>query len=190
MIYLLGRDPLVKNSTQDRAGKFTKSNSKNAKFSCCGNNTTMVVHSQIKSKFIQFAQEYFTRYVEGLEPATSGPTTQRSTSWAIHTIYKTSLNKDLNFFLCNLKVTGPKRYFDLKSCLFRISIELLLLNLITNPSFLTTGNLPLITNPLQMSPFLLNLNLNPLYSIRGGSTIRAEPLTKKPTGDWTLIKPL
>jgi len=32
----------------------------------------------------------------------------------------------------------------------------------------------------QMSPFLLNLNLKPLYSKRGGSTIRADPLTKKP----------
>jgi hypothetical protein len=32
-----------------------------------------------------------------------------------------------------------------------------------------------------MSPFLLNLTLNPLYSIRGGSTTRADPLTKKPS---------
>lgn len=32
-----------------------------------------------------------------------------------------------------------------------------------------------------MLPFLLNLNLNPLYSNRGGSTTRADPFTKKPT---------
>ena len=32
----------------------------------------------------------------------------------------------------------------------------------------------------QISPFLLNLNLKPLYSMRGGSTIRADPFMKKP----------
>jgi hypothetical protein len=32
-----------------------------------------------------------------------------------------------------------------------------------------------------MSPFLLNLNLNPLYSVLGGSTIRADPFTNRPT---------
>jgi hypothetical protein len=33
--------------------------------------------------------------------------------------------------------------------------------------------------PLQTSPFLLNLNLNPLYSSLGGSVTLAEPLIKK-----------
>jgi len=31
-----------------------------------------------------------------------------------------------------------------------------------------------------MSPFTLYLYLKPLYSIRGGSTTRAEPFTKRP----------
>lgn len=41
-----------------------------------------------------------------------------------------------------------------------------------------------------MSPFLLNLNLKPLYSKRGGSTICAEPLTKKPIVVFFRLKPL
>ena len=33
---------------------------------------------------------------------------------------------------------------------------------------------------LTISPFILNLYLNPLYSTLGGSTMRAEPFTKNP----------
>jgi len=37
------------------------------------------------------------------------------------------------------------------------------------------------TNNIRtISPLILNLYLNPLYSILGGSTIRADPFTKKP----------
>ena len=49
-----------------------------------------------------------------------------------------------------------------------------------DPSPRAAGYLARTNKPRQMSPFLLNLNLKPLYSKRGGSTTRAEPLTKKP----------
>ena len=42
----------------------------------------------------------------------------------------------------------------------------------------------------QISPFLLKRTLKPLYSRRGGSTTRAEPLTKKPKVDDFRLKPL
>tara|TARA_B110000093_G_C12686391_1_gene292252 strand:- start:171 stop:344 length:174 start_codon:yes stop_codon:yes gene_type:complete len=54
----------------------------------------------------------------------------------------------------------------------------------TEPSLFKIGLTARIIKALQMSPFLLNLNLNPLYSIRGGSTDLAEPLIKNPIGDF------
>jgi len=44
--------------------------------------------------------------------------------------------------------------------------------------------------PRQIFPFLLNLNLNPLYSTLGGSTTLAEPLIKNPIGEDPRLKPL
>jgi hypothetical protein len=41
-----------------------------------------------------------------------------------------------------------------------------------------------------MSPLILYLYLNPLYSWRGGSTTRAEPFTKKPLYDTFRLNPL
>lgn len=41
-----------------------------------------------------------------------------------------------------------------------------------------------------MSPFILYLYLNPLYSILGGSTTRDEPFTKKPSLVNLRLKPL
>jgi len=43
---------------------------------------------------------------------------------------------------------------------------------------------------LQILPRTLYLYLNPLYSTRGGSTMRAEPFTKKPTEVARRWKPL
>lgn len=60
---------------------------------------------------------------------------------------------------------------------------LLLKKFKTEPSTEFILYLVRIINPLQISPFLLNLTLNPLYSIRGGSTERAEPLMKCPISD-------
>lgn len=45
-------------------------------------------------------------------------------------------------------------------------------------------------SPLQISPFILYLYLNPLYSILGGSTILADPLTKKPSFVLLRLNPL
>ena len=42
----------------------------------------------------------------------------------------------------------------------------------------------------QISPFRLKRTLNPLYSRRGGSTTRAEPLMKKPNVEDFRLKPL
>ena len=86
-----------------------------------------------------------------------------------------------NFFLFIKYETGPKRYFDLISCFFFNKIVLLFLKKIDEPSFFIKKYFDLIIKPLQISPFLLNLNLNPLYSSLGGSTIRAVDLTKNPT---------
>jgi len=58
------------------------------------------------------------------------------------------------------------------------------------PSFFERLYLTRIKSPRQISPFRLNLNLKPLYSIRGGSTERAEPLIKKPTVVVLRLKPL
>jgi hypothetical protein len=57
---------------------------------------------------------------------------------------------------------------------------LLVLKYTTEPSIRLVGNFVRTIIDRHMSPFLLNLNLKPLYSTRGGSTTRAEPFTKKP----------
>jgi hypothetical protein len=41
----------------------------------------------------------------------------------------------------------------------------------------------------QMSPFKLYLYLKPLYSKRGGSTMRADPFTKQPLIDTLRLEP-
>ena len=58
------------------------------------------------------------------------------------------------------------------------------------PSFFNEASLLRINNPRQISPFLLNLNLNPLYSTLGGSTTRAEPFMKNPIRDDLRLNPL
>ena len=51
------------------------------------------------------------------------------------------------------------------------------------PSNLKIGRAARTINIRQMFPFLLNLNLKPLYSSLGGSTTRTEPFTNPPTGE-------
>ena len=87
-------------------------------------------------------------------------------------------------------VIFPKTYFDFKSCFFLIKSELLVLKYRTDPSNRFAGNLVLIMIDRQISPLRLNLNLKPLYSMRGGSTTRADPLTKKPKPVRRLLNPL
>ena len=85
---------------------------------------------------------------------------------------------------------GPCRYFDFGFCFFFMSIPELTENLVEEPSSLRTSLAVRTRSILHTSPFLLNLNLNPLYSIRGGSTIRTEPLIKPPTVEECLWNPL
>lgn len=87
-------------------------------------------------------------------------------------------------------MAGPCIYLDLTFCFFFIRIAVLCGNSVTEPSTLAKGFKHLISIARQISPFLLNLNLNPLYSNLGGSTIRAEPLTKKPKVVTLLLNPL
>ena len=58
------------------------------------------------------------------------------------------------------------------------------------PSFLTKGKTCLTTIALHILPFLLNLNLYPLYPTRGGCITLTEPFKKKPTEVDLLQKPL
>jgi len=100
------------------------------------------------------------------------------------------LNKVLNLRRLKVEITGPIMYFDLKSCFFLIRNPELLKGLNNDPSFLQNPYLVCTNIDRHISPFLLNLNLKPLYSILGGSTTRAEPLTKKPKWVTLLSHPL
>lgn len=78
---------------------------------------------------------------------------------------------------------GPCKYFDFTFCFFFIKIPELMGNCNEDPS-LRKNDLDVRTiKARHISPFLLNLNLNPLYSRRGGSITRADPLTKNPVVD-------
>jgi hypothetical protein len=81
-------------------------------------------------------------------------------------------------------------YFDLTFCFFFIKIPLFEVNNDTDPSKRLSGKAHRTNIARQISPFLLNLNLNPLYSNLGGSTILADPLIKKPTVVQRLWNPL
>ena len=104
--------------------------------------------------------------------------------------YTTYLKSILNCFLKRLYVVGPRLYFDLGVCNFLIASPELVLNTIVDPSSRTIGFMTRSNKARQMSPFLLNRTLNPLYSSRGGSTTRAEPLTKNPIVEDLRLKPL
>lgn len=85
---------------------------------------------------------------------------------------------------------GPFRYFDFGSFFFLIiRAELPLINN-SRWSLYKYFILDLTIQHLQISPFKLYLYLKPLYSILGGSTILAEPFTKKPIYVIFLLKPL
>ena len=104
--------------------------------------------------------------------------------------YIISLNKVLNFFRLTFVEIAPKRYFDLGFCFFFISMQLFCWKQMTEPSFRGFGKFDLKIKPLQISPFVLYLNLKPLYSTLGGSTERADPLTKYPSSVTLRLKPL
>jgi len=87
----------------------------------------------------------------------------------------------LNFLRRKLNVVGPCRYFDFGFCFFFIKIPAFDRKIEVEPSGRKTGFAVRIISIRQMLPFLLNLNLKPLYSSLGGSTTRTEPLTNPPT---------
>jgi len=86
----------------------------------------------------------------------------------------------LNFLRRIVAETGPKTYLDFRSCFFLIISALFWGKYKTDPSRRGVGSLVRTIMDRQISPLRENLNLKPLYSIRGGSTTRADPLTKKP----------
>ena len=96
----------------------------------------------------------------------------------------------LNFFRFNWYGIGPCIYLDFTFCFFLIKMQLFIKKEEIDPSCLILDLSDLTNKPRQISPFLLNLNLNPLYSKRGGSTTWAEPFTKKPTSVDFLWNPL
>jgi len=85
---------------------------------------------------------------------------------------------------------GPLRNFDLIFCFFDITTPELVLNCKTVLSMFSVKNVDLTNQHLTMSPFTEYLYLKPLYSSLGGSTIRAEPFTKKLGLDFLRLKPL
>ena len=89
-----------------------------------------------------------------------------------------------------LRVIGPFKNLDFTSIFFFIKKPALPVNWIVLPSSYFSSLLDRTISDLQMSPFILYLYLKPLYSILGGSTIRAEPLTKKPIFVTFLWNPL
>jgi hypothetical protein len=81
-------------------------------------------------------------------------------------------------------------YLDLRSFFFLIVSPELLVNLTRELVGFFSKLLERTSNIRIMSPLILNLYLNPLYSILGGSTIRADPFTKKPIEVCVRWKPL
>jgi ribosomal protein L14 len=86
----------------------------------------------------------------------------------------------MSFLRLILFDNGPLIYFDNGFIFLVILIPALLLNFSSFESFINSQLLVLHNQIRQMSPFILYLYLNPLYSILGGSTSRAEPFIKKP----------
>ena len=98
-------------------------------------------------------------------------------------------NKD-TFLRLDILTNGPDKNFDLTSDFFLMDIEELLSSNKVLPPMEVQVLLTRIHNCLDMSPFSENLYLNPLYSIRGGSTTRQLPFVKKPIEVLFLLKPL
>lgn len=89
-----------------------------------------------------------------------------------------------------LFVMGPFIYLDITFTFLFILIPALSPN---NTDFLSLAQKlqEVRTNQLRhMSPFILNLYLKPLYSIRGGSTTLDEPFIKKPSDVDFRLNPL
>ena len=89
------------------------------------------------------------------------------------------LKRVRNFFRLNNRNIGPFKNLDFGSCFFFIIIDALIVKRYVDLSFNVCKNADLTIKDLSMLPFIIYLYLKPLYSLRGGSTIRAEPFIKK-----------
>ena len=105
-------------------------------------------------------------------------------------IYTTVGNSVLSFLTLIEEGKGPFKNFDFMLFFFVIKIPALLLNETVELSLFFTKNGDLTIQARVISPFILYLYLNPLYSNLGGSTIRAEFLTNNPGFVVFLLKPL
>lgn len=95
-----------------------------------------------------------------------------------------------SFFFLIFRIIGPLINFDLGSFFFLIVTSELLLKSRVSLFKFDLKFLDLQIKPLMMSPFILYLYLNPLYSILGGSTILADPFTKNPSSVLLRLNPL
>lgn len=85
---------------------------------------------------------------------------------------------------------APFIYLDIILVFLLILIAELSLNWAALESLLITWRLVRHIHDRHISPFILYLYLNPLYSIRGGSTTRADPFTKRLSLVFFLKNPL
>jgi hypothetical protein len=72
-------------------------------------------------------------------------------------------------------------YFDITFTFLFMLIPALSLKQTPRLSPIKTFNLVRTIQHRHMSPFILYLYLKPLYSMRGGSTTRADPFIKRPS---------
>ena len=97
--------------------------------------------------------------------------------------------KNLRRFNAFVKTT-PLTYLDFNACFFFIVKESFVLVSAENPVLLLAGFKVRTIKLRTISPFLVYLNFVPLYVIWGGSTIWAEPFTKRPSWVERLQNPL
>jgi len=104
--------------------------------------------------------------------------------------YKVDLKRVSNL-RCKIDLDiGPFIYFDITLHFLFIIIPEFSLNKTLLWSIKLLFLLVRHNQTRTMSPFILYLYLNPLYSILGGSTIRDDPFTKKPSLVDLRLKPL
>ena len=97
---------------------------------------------------------------------------------------------DLTFFLGSILNIGLLINLDLGvSFFFRINPELFFKRY-SNEDLFSDLRLDFEKKSFAISPLIEYLYLNPLYSIRGGSTLLAEPFIKKPIFVLFLWNPL
>jgi hypothetical protein len=89
-----------------------------------------------------------------------------------------------------LEGRGPFKNFDFIFCFLEIDIEELFEKIDEDLSIFMLVKIDLINHTRVMSPLIEYLYLKPLYSKRGGSTIRAEPFKKSPGLVFLRQKPL